>query len=56
MSSRIFQIRDELDMYVDLSTKDSECSEEKEVGRGVISWQGLEPRPGIFTEKVYITP
>ncbi|CAO2204290.1 unnamed protein product [Urochloa humidicola] len=50
---RVFQILDELDIYVDLSTKDSEDSEEREIGRGVISWQGLEPRPGIFTDLVH---
>ncbi|CAO2178875.1 unnamed protein product [Urochloa humidicola] len=50
---RVFQILDELDIYVNLSTKDSEDSEEREIGRGVISWQGLEPRPGIFTDLVH---
>lgn len=42
--NRVLQIIDELDMYVDLSTKYSEQSEEKEVGRGIITWQGLQMR------------
>ncbi|TVT98701.1 hypothetical protein EJB05_55972 [Eragrostis curvula] len=49
---RVLQIVDELDIYVDLSTKDSELSEEKEVGRGIITWQGLQMRPGIFSDLV----
>lgn len=48
----ILQIIDELDLYFDLSTKDSECSEEKEVGRGYVSWQCMEMRPGIFSDVV----
>uniref|UniRef100_A0A0A9DCU7 Uncharacterized protein n=1 Tax=Arundo donax TaxID=35708 RepID=A0A0A9DCU7_ARUDO len=35
-SHQVLQIIDELDIYVDLSTRDSEWSEEREVGRGVI--------------------
>lgn len=50
---RVLQILDELDMYVDLSIKHSEQSEEKEVGRAVISWQGLQMRPGIFSDLVH---
>ena len=50
---RVFQILDELNIYLDLSSKDSEDSEEKEIGRGVISWQGYKTRPGIFTDLVH---
>ncbi|TVT98703.1 hypothetical protein EJB05_55974 [Eragrostis curvula] len=49
---RILQFCDEVDIYLDLSTKDSEQSEERGVGRGMVSWWCLDMRPGIFSDLV----
>ncbi|TVU35625.1 hypothetical protein EJB05_17525 [Eragrostis curvula] len=49
---RILQFCDEVDIYLDLSTKDSEQSEERGVGRGMVSWRCLDMRPGIFSDLV----